>query len=225
MNKLIKNYVYNFLYAIFTILMPLITAPYLARTLQSHALGEYGYVNSIVLTVSSVIMLGTYDYGVRQIAYVRDDKKKTNLVFWKISYIRMILTIIGTIIYLFCIFLRKTYFVYFLIYYSYILSCCLDCTWLFVGMEDMKWAVTRNLITKILAVVGIFLFIKKPSDIFLYFAIQGGAALVSSILAYIKIGKYVSYPIGNIKGIRNILINSIMLYLPSITATLYLQCD
>lgn len=44
MKKLVKNYIYNLIYQVFLVIVPLITAPYLAKTLGSKALGIYSYI-------------------------------------------------------------------------------------------------------------------------------------------------------------------------------------
>ena len=43
-----KNYIYNLIYQILIIIMPIITTPYLARTLGPTGTGTYSYTISIV---------------------------------------------------------------------------------------------------------------------------------------------------------------------------------
>ena len=43
-----KNYLYNLTYQILVIILPIITAPYLARTLGPEGTGTYSYTISIV---------------------------------------------------------------------------------------------------------------------------------------------------------------------------------
>ena len=99
MNKLVKNYIYNLIYQIFVIIVPIITAPYLARTLGPAKLGVYSYINSTTTIISTVSLLGIYTYGNRQIAYFRDNEVNINKNFWEIMISRLFLGIFGTIIY------------------------------------------------------------------------------------------------------------------------------
>ena len=91
MNKLTKNYIYNLLYQLFVLFVPIVTAPYLARTLGPESQGISSYVVSVSNVVSSVTLLGIYNYGNRQIAYERDNPKKMSQTFWEVLYIRFIL--------------------------------------------------------------------------------------------------------------------------------------
>lgn len=114
MNKLLVNYIYNFTYQIFLIIVPLITAPYLSRVLTSEALGIYGYINSIVSIITTFGILGLQDYGYRQIAYNKDDEIKLSETFLSIFNLRILLLVITTIFYfIFCFFSKyKLFFLY-----------------------------------------------------------------------------------------------------------------
>lgn len=225
MGKLFRNYSYNLAYQLFSIVVPLITAPYLTRTLGAEGTGIYSYVNSTAVLISSIVMLGIYSYGNRQVAYVRDNREQLTNVFWSIMTTRLTLGLIGTIIYAGMVLLLGRYVQYFFIYYTYMLAYFLDCTWIYVGVEDMKWAVIKNFITKLISVVGIFMFVKGAGDTWKYVLLLGSSVLISNILAFTQLPRYVNKPrlssanvIGNIKG-------SAYLFLPSLAATIYLQCD
>ena len=43
-----KNYIFNTLYQVFALIVPLITAPYIARVLGPAGVGKYSYTYSIV---------------------------------------------------------------------------------------------------------------------------------------------------------------------------------
>ena len=47
MESILKNYIYNLSYQILTLILPIITTPYLARVLGAEGTGIYGYTFSI----------------------------------------------------------------------------------------------------------------------------------------------------------------------------------
>lgn len=225
MNKIAKNYIYNLIYQILVVIVPLVTAPYLARRLGPTNVGIYGYIHSTTSLICMIVMLGIYAYGNRQIAYIRDNKTQVDIVFWEIMSTRFVIAVFGTMIYFGIVLFIGKYISLFCIYYTFLLAYFLDCTWLYVGMEDMKWAVLKNTVTKILAVIGIFIFVKNQEDLWKYVVIQGLSLLVSNLLAYSQLYQYVGKPKLILQNLKSHLVQSTMLFLPSIASAIYLQVD
>ena len=75
-----SNVIYNMLFQFFTTFLPVITTPYLSRTLGVSQSGVYSFVESIVTLFTVFGAIGTSLYGCRMIAYVRDDKQKLFLL-------------------------------------------------------------------------------------------------------------------------------------------------
>lgn len=225
MGKIAKNYVYNLIYQLFVMLVPLVTAPYLARVLGPEGTGIYSYVYSMTAMICSFVMLGIFNYGNRQIAYVRDDPNKLSEVFWQIMSARLVISIIGSFVYFGIVLLIGKYSNLFVLYYTYMLAYFVDCTWLYVGVEDMKWAVIKNTVTKIIAVVGIFALVHDQDDLPLYVFIQGASILISNLLAYSPLKNYVKHPHLDFSSLNKDIKGAIMLFLPSIASTIYTQCD
>lgn len=225
MSKITKNYIYNLLYQLFVLLVPVITAPYLARVLGANNQGVSSYIISISNVIGSITMLGIFSYGNRQIAYERDDKEKMSQTFWEIMIVRFILGIIGSALYFFVALKLTDYTQYFFIYYFWLLATYVDCTWVFVGVEDMKLAVIKNFIAKLLTVIGMFIFIKNSDDINKYLLILGLSVLIANLSAYIQLRKYILKPIIDFNNIKKHILGSINLFLPYVATLLYLQVD
>ena len=118
------------MYEIVTIIVPLITAPYLTRTLHSENFGIYSYVSSITTIITSIVLLGIYSYGNRQIAYCRDNEDDLSESFWEIMTLRLFMGIIGTVIYV--IYALLTGFApFFFLYFGCFLANVFDCSWVF----------------------------------------------------------------------------------------------
>lgn len=225
MGRITRNYLYNAAYQLLVILTPIITAPYLARVLGADRLGIYGYVNSSGNIITTCTLLGIFAYGNRQTAYVRDNPGKLTETFWEIEFTRLILGICGTILYAVYAYLNTSFRFYFFLYYPYILAQFIDCTWVFVGLEDMKPAVTKNFVTRVLNVIGIFLLVRKQEDLWIYILLLAVTSLVTNIAAYSQVGKYIGKPAGDIRNIRAHISSSFYLFLPQVAALFYLQVD
>ena len=224
MNSIARNYIYNVLYNILVLFAPLITAPYLARILGAEKLGIYSYVNSATSIIISISIIGLYSYGSRQIAYVRDDRQKLSQEFWNLMGLRLILCVFGTIVY-FSYASQTDYLTYFALYYAYYLGNALDCTWLFVGVEDMKIPTLKNIVAKLASVAGIFLLVKNENDLWKYVLLLACATLGGMMLTYPQIGRYADFFKPNIKSYKKHIIGAVILFLPSLVSTIYLQMD
>lgn len=223
MGKIAKNYLYNIAYQIFILIVPLLTAPYLTRTLGATNMGTYSYISSYASIISTLSLLGIYNYGVRQLAYIRDDEVEFNRTFWEINLLRFMLAIGGTICY-FAISKNK-YSDMILLYYPWMLAGYIDLSWLFVAVEDMGPAVMKNFIAKLLSVIAIFIFIKSKNQLWIYILILSVSSLIANVSLFPQVIKYVSRPQFDIKSLKKHLAGTIVLFLPQIASLLYMQID
>ncbi len=79
-----KNTLYNVAYRVFSMLLPLVTAPYLSRTVGTEGVGLYGYAWAISYVFVLVGQLGLENYGPREIARSRENAGKLNRTFSEI---------------------------------------------------------------------------------------------------------------------------------------------
>ena len=93
--SIIKNYLYNLTYQIFLILVPLLTVPYISRTLGAEAVGMNAYTNSIMSYFLLFANLGLSLYGNRTIAYSRDSIEERSARFWEIIILKLVMGVIS----------------------------------------------------------------------------------------------------------------------------------
>ena len=88
---LVKNSVfYNVLLAISQVFFPLITFPYLARTLGPEHIGALNFAESIAKYFVMLAALGIPIYGIREIAKVQNEIKERTKIFVEIFTINLI---------------------------------------------------------------------------------------------------------------------------------------
>lgn len=88
-------------YQVLLILLPLVTMPYISRVLGPDCLGKYAYTNFIISYFVLFGGLGISIYGSRQIAYVQNCKSNRSAVFWNITIIKIITTVISICVLIF----------------------------------------------------------------------------------------------------------------------------
>ena len=156
-----KNYLYNLLYQILILILPIITTPYISRCLGAENIGIYSFIISIVTYFMLFGSLGVSLYGQREIAYIRKNKSKLQKTFLEIVIFRFITMSIAILIY-YIIFVRNNvYKQYYKILIIYLFAASFDITWFFQGLEEFKKTVTRNIIVRAISVICIFIFVKS----------------------------------------------------------------
>ena len=88
-----KNYLYNVAYQIVTLLLPLVTTPYISRVLLPQGVGTAAFINSITNYFILAGTLGINTYGNREVAYCREDRIKLSETFWSIYSLQLIFSI------------------------------------------------------------------------------------------------------------------------------------
>ena len=93
------NFIYQSAYQILTILLPMLTSPYIARVLGADGIGIYSYTYSIVSYFVLIAKLGLDNYGNRCIASVRDDQAELNQTFSDLYSLHAIICAITMAVY------------------------------------------------------------------------------------------------------------------------------
>ncbi len=221
-----KNFVYNILYQILTIIIPLITAPYLARVVGAEGVGIYSYTYSIVYYFMIFTLLGVNNYGNRAIAKVRDDKQKLSRTFWEIYLLQIFMGIIMLVIYSIYLYnFNVKYKQIAIIQTFYIISAILDINWLFFGLEEFKKTITRNIIVKLGNIILIFLLVKRKEDLWIYTSIMAGMTCIGQLVLWNFIKNKIQVVKIVFKDIVKHIKPNIVLFIPVIAVSLYKIMD
>lgn len=177
-----KNFIYQLIYQMIMLMLPIVTAPYLTRILGDVNLGVYTYTFSIANYFVIFAMLGISRYGQRIISSRRNDQVNLRKTFWSLYCMHILLSIIAIIFYLtFCAY-QTEYKNIFFIQIFYVLSALFDITWLFYGLENFKSVVVKNLVVKIIETSLIFILIKSNQNILEYTIIMSTSLCVGQLV-------------------------------------------
>ncbi len=220
-----KNYIYNLLYQILILILPLITTPYLSRVLGAENVGIYSYTLSIATYFVLFGSLGVAMYGQREIAYLQDKKEERSKTFFEILIMRFITLGISLAIFYFTFAVNGEYSTYYKILVLEIIANSIDISWFFQGLEEFKKTVTRNLIIKIISVTSIFLFIKTDKDLIIYFIIYVLSNLFGNLSLWFYLPKYIVKVKFKIKDIFKHIKPLILLFVPQVAMQVYTVLD
>lgn len=219
-----KNFIYNSVYQLFVILIPVITTPYLSRVLGPDNIGSYSYAYSIASYFVMFAMMGLNNYGNRTIAIVRDNKEKLAQTFWSIYFMQLFFAILSIVCYVFFAFVFSPHIFTWLMM-PYVLSSLLDINWFFFGIEKFKITATRSTLIKLISTILIFVLVKQKSDVYLYCLIFTSGILVNQVLMWPFVKRYVSFKKISFENIRVHIKPNIILFVPVIAVSLYKIMD
>lgn len=220
-----KNYVYNLIYQVLVLILPLVTTPYISRVLGAENIGIYSYTLSISAYFILFGSLGVALYGQREIAYNQENKKKYSIIFWEILLLRIITMSISAAIFYFAFVNGKQYQMYYKILILELIGNCIDISWFFQGLEEFKKTVTRNIIVKIISVISIFMFVKTSNDLPVYFWIYVLSILIGNGSLWLYLPKFLNQVKIKELHILKHLRPTIGLFIPQIAVQVYTVLD
>lgn len=223
MKSISKNYLYNLSYQILILITPLITTPYISRTLGVDAIGEYSFSYSIAAYFVLLAGFGIASFGQREIAYHQNDREAQSRIFFEIISFQCFSVLLSLCGYYF---LGKVWGVDSRIYWVQalnIVAVLFDVSWFFQGLEEFGKIVFRNFIVRLVSVALMFLLIKTPDDLILYTFIISGMNVVSGFLICLFLKDYIHpVPLRAIHPFRHA--GTILtLFLPQIAIQVYVM--
>lgn len=220
-----KNFLYQCLYEILIIILPLVTSPYIARVLGAEKIGIYSYTYTIANYFVLFACLGVKNYGNRTIAAVRDDQKELNRTFSNIFAVMVLISAVVSMFYVWYIVFLSNYKAIAIIQFLYVLSCFFDINWFYFGIERFKLTVTRNTVIKLGTVAAIFLFVKSKEDLWVYCLIMALGTFISQLVVWLFLKNYVKFT----KPSWNEMVPHIkplfVLFIPVLAVSLYKYMD
>lgn len=220
--KVIKNYLYNVVYQILLLLVPLITVPYISRVLGPDLVGINSYTNSWMTFFLLVGQMGIALYGNREVAYHRENPIERSQIFWGIELLQVMTIMSALITYLIAVFLFSTTFKeYFLLQSLWIIAAGVDVSWYFMGMENFQRIVFRNMLVKLTSVVLIFFLIKGHDDLRKYIALLGLSNLIGNLTLWPYLRDEIKWvPIRTWHPFKHFY-PALLLFIPTITTQVY----
>ena len=189
-----KNAAYNVAYRVFSILLPLVTAPYLDRTVGPAGVGLYTGAWTMSEIFCMVGMLGLADYGVRAIAQARDDREKLDRTFsgiWQMQLLVASITLLFWFGYVFLVAGEEKTIALHLTMMS--VSCLCSFEWCLMGLAQFRSIALRNTFVKIAAAVSAFIFVKSIDDLWIYGFVWSLATLLGNLSCALVLRGKVSY--------------------------------
>lgn len=223
-----SNFVYNFISQILTLLIPLITTPYLARVLHETGNGQISYASSIITYFTLFATLGFDTYGQRQIAACQDDKEKKSRIFWEVCILKSCCTVIAFAVLcsiLFTVGFGETYNQLILLLSIQVIAIPLDIQFLFRGDEDFRSIAIRTIVMRLIGLVCIFVFVKDEGDTWVYALCLSVSTIASNLIMWPSLIKRIQKCRLLKQSLLSHIKPSLLIFLPMVATTIYSVFD
>lgn len=225
-SKLKKNLLYQIIYQILQIIIPLAVTPYISRILGAEGLGIYSYTNSIAYYFYMVAMLGVANYGSRKIASIGESSFEKSKTFWEIYFFQGACGVLASIIYvIYIVLFNVNYKIIAFMQILYVLTSAVDISWFFFGDEEVKPIVIKNIIIKLISLVGIFIFVRDNNDLWIYTLLQTVSQLLGCLSMWLSVKGRITFVKPTFKGIKAHIIPNFKLFIPVIAVSIYKTMD
>ena len=194
-NSLKKNFSYRLTMSFALYALNFVTFPYVTRMLGAE---NFGKVNFVISTVDYFLLFATMGMtvlGMREIAAVRNDKRRLSEVFTQLFGINLAFSLIIGVIYVITIATVPKFHNYeqlFMVGLIRIVTNVFVIDWLFAGLERFKYAAISTTVVKVIYVASIFVFVREASDYAFYFYATVGFTVLCGLINFIYARRFVT---------------------------------
>ncbi len=221
------NFVYNMGYQIFTMIIPLITTPYISNVLMAEGVGQYSYTYSIVNYFVLLAQLGFDYYAQREVAKVQSSKYEQSIIFYEIMCVKLCTVGISCVTYV-ALCLMGVFGEYTMLMWCWLILIVaqqFDIAFIFKGNEEFAKIVIRNFFIKIVGIISIFVFVKGKDDVWVYVLSIAISNFLGIISTWVYLPKYLCKVDRRELLPQKHLIPAIRLFIPTIASVLYTYLD
>ncbi len=220
----LKNYIALLLIQGTNFILPLITLPYLVRTLGVEKYGLVMIAQSLAVFFTIVVDFGFNISATREVSLLKENKKKLSQLYWNVFFVKIALLLISFFLLLFLtisIHKFKADPMIYLLSFLVVVGQAFFPTWFFQGIEKMKVITIIHVLAKIIFTVSIFVFVLSPQD-YKYVPISNGLGFIlTGFAGFLFSLKYVNFVTPSIRQTREFFKESSSIFVSNFAVSLY----
>lgn len=222
-----KNAIFKAMLNLFNIILPIMVIPLVTRSVGPDLYGYMGYGDSLTAYFLIFASFGIYQYGLREISKVRDDKKKLRQTFTSLCLFTFMTNIIASAVYM--VFVAVSYrdkpYMYTCIIMGFnLVFNMFYVEWVNEALENYDFIAIKTMIVRIVYSALILLFVRSDKDYLFYLYLVVGFNFINNIISFVYVKKRIKFDFSDLQFAKHI---RPMLYVVilSNTGVLYTQLD
>lgn len=189
-------------------------------------IGDYSYALANSSYFVLIEALGFSLYGMLKVSANRADKNYISTLFKEIMIAKFFLMVICIIVYTISfVWTSSDNKILCAIMIMNIISTGIDSTWFLMGMEDFKTTALRNIAVRLVNVFLIIILVKSEKDFLIYAIIMQLSNVISYIVVFPTVKKYIISSKVSFKNILKHTIKSLIYFVPGIVNTIFTSAD
>lgn len=226
-SNIAQNAILRVILNVFNVIIPIITGPYLARTLDVQLYGIYNQSLSLVGFLLPFAGFGIYNYGIREISKLKQDEKKMSKLFTMLFSVGIVSSLLVLIVYLFYLVGIAEYdheAIYWIMSLQ-IVAAIFNVEYMNEAYENYKFIVYKTLFVRVLNVCLILICVRKPDDVLIYSFIYSFLQFLNYFLSFVVIKYKVKFSHISWYDIKKILKPLFVVFLLMNCSMLYTNLD
>ncbi|WP_042462507.1 oligosaccharide flippase family protein [Neobacillus dielmonensis] len=200
--SLFKNILYKILLNVFNLVLPILVGPYVNRALGPDSLGNVQWAESIYNYFLIFATFGVYQYGMREMSRIKDDKQKVGQLFTSLFTISSVTGVTTLLLYV-----GLTYFGYqhsaiYPILWIFSLNFIINVfyvEWVNEAMENYDFITIKTIIVRSIYLVLIFIFVNTAKDYQHYAMLLVLSVLLNNVISFVYIKRKVKFDFSNLQ--------------------------
>lgn len=218
----------NLLLTSSAVIFPLITFPYVTRTLSSNSIGKYFFIDALTQYFIIFSAVGIPYYGIREIARVKNNIPARSKLVTELLSIQVTLAVL-----LSAVFIGIHHFIPDLkndfglvkIACLGIISASFMMEWFYQGIENFTYITGRSLIIKTVSVAGILLLVRQAGDYLIYYLLTTLLIFCNAALNFFNYLKNYHAPFEGKLNIKRHMRPLLVLFSINISVSIYAILD
>ena len=198
--SIFRNFLYKSVLNIFNIVVPLLLGAYAIKTLGNN-MGKCQYGDSIYQLFYIFAAFGIYNYGLREISRLRNDKEQLKQLFSSLFIIGIIANIIVLIIFIYFSisnFKGTDQGLIFYIYNFTLFSNIFYVDWVNEALEKYDFITIKSIIIRLIYIFLLLNFVKTKEDFILYTVLNSLQFFLNNVISFIVIKKEIGFTINGL---------------------------
>jgi PST family polysaccharide transporter len=224
-SKVVENYFFMTILQVINVAFGIILYPYLIRILGANSYGLYVFSLTVTNFFISFISFGFNFPAVKTISTNKKNHLVKNQEISNVFTAKIYLFLISGLIFIALVLnieiMRNNWLIY-TITFSQVIGEILIPTWFFQGIQKMRVLTIIQISIRIISLPFIFMFIKKPIDIWIYASISSSTVILIGIVTviYLRINENIKYVFISIGSLKKYFINALPFFGTSVVGTL-----